>query len=174
MRSPLRLWLLIAPLSLLGVLTGHELAYSLTRTPHEELHGYFDHLPELVLLLAVLTLLGASLVERGTRIALWPFPAVVIAGFVVQEHAERLAHTGSVPFLLDSPVFLVGLGLQIVVAIAAWLCARILVSAIGSAGHPRSRASRVGLIGVAFAPVGEMRASRLARSSRSRAPPDTP
>jgi hypothetical protein len=173
MRSPLRPWLLVTPLSSLGVLAGHELAYSVTRTPQEELHGYFNHLPELLLLLAVLTLLGASLVERGARIALWPFPAVAIAGFVVQEHAERLAHTGSVPFLLGSPVFLVGLGMQIVVAIAAWLCARILVTAVGSTGHPRRRASRVGLIEVAFAPVGEMRASRLARTSRSRAPPVT-
>lgn len=171
MRSPLRPWLLIAPLSSLGVLAGHELAYSVTRTPREDLHGYFNHLPGLVLLLAVLTLLGASLVERGARIALWPFPAVVISAFVVQEHAERLAHTGSVPILLGSPVFVVGLGFQVIIAIAAWLCARVLVSAIGSTGHPRSRAPRVGLIEVAFAPVGEVRALRLARTGRSRAPP---
>ena len=174
MRSPLHPWLLITPLSTLGLLAGHELAYSVTSTPREELHGYFNHLPGLVLLLVVLTLLGASLVERGARIALWPFPAVVISGIVVQEHAERLAHTGSVPFLLDSPVFLVGLGLQIIIAIAFWVCARILVSAVGSTGCAKRKASLVGLIEVAFAPAEEMRAACLARTIRSRAPPLTP
>lgn len=174
MRSPLRPWLLITPLSALGVLGGHELAYSLTRTPQQEFHGYLSHLPGACLLLALLTLLGASLVERGARIALWPFPAVAITGFVVQEHLERVAHTGSVPFLLDSPVFVAGLGIQAVVAIIAWLCARLLIRVVGAADAWRRRAFGVGLLEVAFAPVTPMRVVRLARAGRSRAPPITP
>lgn len=170
MHRPLRPWLLITPLSALGVLVGHELAYALTRTPREELHGYLSHLPELGLLLALLTLLGASFVERGARIALWPFPAVAITGFVVQEHVERLAHTGSLPFLLDKPVFLVGLGLQAVVAIVAWLCARLLVRVVGATGSKR-RNLAFSLFELVFCPFTRPRVERLAGATRSRAPP---
>ena len=170
MRRPLRPWLLIAPLSALGVLVGHELAYSATGTPKEEFHGYLSHLPELSLLLTLLTLFGASLVERGSRIALWPFPAVVIAGFVAQEHAERLAHTGSVPFLLDRPVFLVGLGIQVVVALVAWLCARALVRAVGTTGSKR-RGAAVHVVEIEFCPFTRPRRDRVAGTTRSRAPP---
>ena len=132
--------------------------------------GYLSHLPELGLLLTLLTLLGASFVERGSRIALWPFPAVAITGFVVQEHVERLAHTGSFPFLLDKPVFLVGLGLQVVVAIVAWLCARLLVHVVGATGSKR-RNSAFSLLAIAFWPFTRPRVERLAGATRSRAPP---
>ncbi len=115
------------------MLAGHEIAYALTSTPHEELHGYLSHLPQVTLLLALLSLLGASFVERGSRLALWPFPAVAMTGFVTQEHIERLAHDGSVPFLLDKPFFLVGLVLQALIAITAWLLARLLVRVVGAA-----------------------------------------
>lgn len=170
-RSPLRPWLLITPLSLLGVLGGHELAYSLSRTPHQELHAYLSHLPGVCLILAVLTLVGASLVERGARIALWPFPAVAITGFVVQEHAERIAHTGSVPFLFDRPVFVVGLGIQLVVAIVAFLFARLLIRVVGSVDARSGRAFGSGLIEIEFASVPPARSVRLVRAGRSRAPP---
>jgi hypothetical protein len=173
-RSPLRPWLLITPLSLLGVLGGHELTYLLTRTPQRELHEYLGHLPEVCLLLALLTLIGASLVERGARIVLWPFPAVAITGFVVQEHVERIAHTGSVPFLLDSPAFVVGLGIQLVVAIIAFLCARLLIRVVGSVDARNGRAFGSGLIEIEFAPVTPARSVRLVRAGRSRAPPIAP
>lgn len=137
MRRPLRPWLLVVPLGTLGVLTGHEIAYALTSTPHDELHGYLSHLPQVALLLSVLALVGASFVERGRRLALWPFPAVAIAGFVVQEHVERVVHDGSVPFLFDRPFFLVGLAVQVLVAVAAWLLARLLVRLVGSPARER-------------------------------------
>lgn len=136
-RRSLRPWLVVAPLATFGVLVGHEIAYALSRTPYEDLHGYMAHLPQVGLLLALLSLVGASFVERGQRLAMWPFPAVAIAGFVAQEHVERLAHSGSLPFLLDKPFFLIGLGIQSVVAIAAWLLARLLVRIVRSA-EPRT------------------------------------
>ncbi len=142
MRRSLRPWLLVVPLATLGVLAGHEIAYALTSTPPEELHGYMSHVPQITLLLTLLSLLGASFVERGRRLARWPFPAVALAGFVAQEHIERLAHDGSVPFLLDKPFFLVGLVVQALIAIAAWLLARLLVHVVGSAQPERNR--RVG------------------------------
>ena len=129
-------WLLVLPLATVGVVTGHGIAYALTGTPDTELHAYLSHLPEVALLLTLLSLLGAAFVERGSRIALWPFPAVAIAGFVAQEHLERLAHSGSIPFLLDEPFFLVGLALQALVAIAAWLLARLLIRVVGVDPEP--------------------------------------
>lgn len=139
-RRSLRPWLLTVPLAALGVVAGHEIAYALTNTADEELHGYMSHLPQVALLVTLLSLLGAAFVERGSRLALWPFPAVAMAGFVAQEHIERLAHSGSVPFLLDKPFFLVGLVVQAVVAIAAWLLARLLIRIVGAAQSERNRA----------------------------------
>lgn len=132
MRRSLRPWLVVVPLATFGVLAGHEIAYALSRTPHGDLHGYMSHLPQVALLLALLSLVGASFVERGHGLTLWPFPAVVLVAFVAQEHLERLAHGGSVPFLLGEPVFLVGLAVQAVIAIAAWLLARMLVQIVGT------------------------------------------
>lgn len=131
MRRCRRPWLVAVPLATLGVLAGHALAYWITGTPAGQIHGYLSHLPHVALLLAVLSVGGASLVERGERLALWPFPAVVVAGFVVQEHVERLAHDGSVPFLLDKPFFVVGLAVQALVAVAVWLLARLLLRLVG-------------------------------------------
>lgn len=130
----LRAWLVIVPLSTLGALGGHRAAYALTGTAGGELHGYLHHAPQAILLLVILALVGAALVERGARVVLWPFPVVVLLGFVLQEHLERLSHTGSVPFLLDQPVFLVGTALQAIVALAAWLVARLLVRTLGRSG----------------------------------------
>lgn len=139
MRRSLTPWIVVVPFGTLGVLAGHEIAYALTSTPREELHGYLNHLPQVVLLLALLSLVGASFVERGARLVLWPFPAVAMAGFVAQEHIERLAHDGSVPFLLDKPFFFVGLVAQALVAAAAWLLARLLVRIVGATGPQRGR-----------------------------------
>jgi hypothetical protein len=166
----LRPWLVVVPLATLGLLGGHELAYAITGTPSAGLHGYLGHLPQLVLLLVLLSLVGASFVERGQRVALWPFPAVVLATFVLQEHLERIAHHGSVPFLLDDRVFQAGLAVQAIVALAAWVLARALVRIVGA---PRSVDRCAWPSAAAWVPAG-----RLILSSRpatgvhgARAPP---
>jgi hypothetical protein len=127
----LRAWIVVVPLSCFGALAGHELTYRLSGTPTEGTHDYLAHAPQLTLLLTIFGVVGAALVERGSRVVLWPFPAVVLAGFVAQEHIERIAHGGSVPFLFDKPFFLVGLAVQTIVALAAWLIARLLVRVVG-------------------------------------------
>jgi hypothetical protein len=120
----------VVPLAALGILVGHEIAYALTGTAREDLHGYLAHLPQIALILALLSLAGAPFVGRGARMALWPFPAVAVAGFVMQEHLERLEHSGSLPFLLDQPVFVVGVVVQCLIAFVAWLTARLLMRAL--------------------------------------------
>lgn len=167
---PVRLWLLVVPIATLGVLAGHELAYSLTSTPRDELHRYMSHLPQVALLLALLSIVGALFVERGHRLALWPFPAVVMVAFIAQEHIERLAHTSSVPFLLDKPFFLVGLAAQTVVALAAWLLARLLLRIVRRPESDRRRGVRDRI--ELSLPSGEVSdCATLTGERHSRAPP---
>lgn len=169
MSRSLRPWGVILPLALLGVLGGHELAYALTGTRGEGLHAYFEHGPQVALLLAVLSFCGAVFVERGARIALWPFLTVVLGTFVAQEHIERMAHGGAFPFLLDKPYFLVGLVLQSIVAVLAWLVARLLIRAVGKRV---AREVRLLARSVVLAPrCSQAPASATAGSLRSRAPP---
>lgn len=160
------------PIASLGVLGGHELAYAVMRTPRAEAHGYLTHAPQVVLALTVLSMLGAALATRGGRLAFWPVPAVAIAGFVAQEHLEQLQHGGSLPFLFDRPVFLVGIAIQCAVALVAWLVARTLLSVV-RVGTVRPRlAARWSSIRKAFeSVVAEIRFG--VGSARPRAPPAT-
>lgn len=124
-------WLVVSPVVAAGVLTGHWLAYQLTATPTEPLHAYLAHAPEVLLIFAAAALLLAAL---GTSInvpSVRTFPLVGLATFVVQEHLERLAHGGGLPMLLTSPAFVVGLTLQIPVALVAWAVARWLLGLVG-------------------------------------------
>jgi hypothetical protein len=120
------------------VLVAHALAYRLTRTPAEPLHGYLDHAPQ-ALLAAALIGLAVGLATRRASVAAWPFAVAAPATFAVQEHTERLLHTGELPWLLTSPFFLVGLALQLPVALVVWALARRLIQALVLAPAPRPR-----------------------------------
>jgi hypothetical protein len=163
-----RPWLVVFPLACAGALAGHEVAYALTGSPHEEVHGYLAHLPQVALLVTLLSLLGAACVERGSRLALWPFPAVVLGGFVLQEHIERAAH-GSAPFLLDERFFLVGLLVQGLVAVVAWLLARLLVRVVGRRASRSRPCTRPVLL--ALPVVGLVEGRFYTGALRLRAPP---
>jgi hypothetical protein len=123
-------WLVVSPVLAGGVLTGHWLAYRLTSTPTDPFHAYLEHAPQVLLLLAgaavILTAFGARLNAPPVK----AFPLVGLATFVFQEHVERLAHGGGVPMLLTSPAFVVGLALQIPVALLAWALARWLLGLV--------------------------------------------
>lgn len=139
MRRTLSPWFLVVALSTIGVGIGHQTAYLLTDAPTDALHGYLSHLPQVALLATLLSLIGACFVERRANVALWPFPVVMVAGFVLQEHLERLAHSGSFPALLDEPTFLIGLIVQFLLGVVCWMLARLLVRIVGRAprtGHP--------------------------------------
>ena len=124
-------WLVVAPVVAAGVLTGHWLAYRLTATPTEPLHAYLEHAPQVLLLLAAAALALSALGARINAPPVRTFPLMGLAIFVVQEHLERLAHGGGLPMLLTSPPFIVGLALQIPVALAAWAVARWLLGLVG-------------------------------------------
>ena len=127
-------WLVVSPVVAAGVLTGHWLAYRLTATPTEPLHAYLEHAPQVLLLLTVAAVILAALGAVRERATLRAFPLVGLTTFVLQEHLERLVHGGGLPVLLTSPAFVVGLALQVPVALAAWALARWLLGLVGEAG----------------------------------------
>jgi len=130
-----RAWLVVGPAVIAGVLAGHELAYSVTGTREGPTHDYLAHMPQVLLILVVLGLVTARIGARIRLPPVWQLPVVAVATFVVQEHVERLVHTGGVPFILTTPVFLVGVVLQLPIAALAWLLTRSVLEALAVPGR---------------------------------------
>ena len=125
-----RAWLAVSPVVAAGVFVAHSLAYRLTGTPSAPLHSYLAHAPQVLLVLA---LAGFVIGGLGARLDTPParaFPLAALATFVIQEHVERIAHGGELVSLVTSPAFLVGVALQIPVALVAWALARWLLAAV--------------------------------------------
>jgi hypothetical protein len=142
-------WALVTPIAAAGLLVTHALAYRLTGTSLGRTHDYLDHAPQVVLILASLGLLGLALQERSlSRASLWWFAPLAPLGFVAQEHVERLAHTGELPWLLTTPAFLVGLVLQLPVVLT---CALVVRRVVGTLTARRS--VRRGSPGEAWLPL---------------------
>jgi hypothetical protein len=117
-------WLVTLPFAAASVLVGHALAYRLTGTPMGNVHGYLDHVPQVVFILVSVAVLGLAADTRSRRRSPVPLAGLAVVSFALQEHLERLAHTGHVPFLLLSPVFWLGFVLQAPLAIVIWLVSR--------------------------------------------------
>jgi hypothetical protein len=138
-----RAWLVVSPVLAAGVLVAHTLAYRLTGTPTDAFHAYLAHIPQILLLAA---LAGLGLGGLGPRVDAprpWFFAAVAVTTFVAQEHLERLVHGAGVSMLVTTPAFVVGVLLQIPVALVAWGLARWLLAVVGDRrlrypGPPRS------------------------------------
>jgi hypothetical protein len=150
-RSPL---LLSLPLVLTGSALAHSLAYGLVEPDAQARgallrasgHAYLQ-LGSLAAaaacaLLVVAMLRHAALVGRRGRASDPPpllfalLPPIV---FALQEHLERLLHTGEVPFAAAlEPTFLVGLLLQLPFALVAYAAARALLRASEWLGAPAS------------------------------------
>jgi hypothetical protein len=124
-------WVLVTPIAAAGVLLTHALAYAVTGTAPGPAHEYLAHAPQVVGLLASLGLVGLAVQERSlSRSSAWWFVPLAPAGFVCQEHVERLAHTGDLPWLLTTPAFLLGLALQLPVALVCVLVVRRVVGTL--------------------------------------------
>ena len=159
-------WLLTAPLLVLSLLAGHSLGYRwAVADPHARAHlledsghGYFSYAP---LLIAVgFTLIAAALaariraVARGDRMSgspPWLFALVPPVAFVVQELTERLIHSGHVHAgTLAEPAVLIGLVLQLPLAVIALGLAWLLAEAADHLGHviaerPKDRLALISL-----------------------------
>lgn len=119
-------WSLVLSLSAAGTLAGHEAAYRLAGTETDDLHGYLEHAPQILLALLLPAALVAVSATRGAPRP-WLFALLGVSGFTLLEYAERLAH-GETPWLLFvTPLYLLGLALQLPFALAAWWLARTLL-----------------------------------------------
>ena len=184
-------WLSTAPLMLGGLLGGHWLGYRLAiPDAHNRAdalahsgHGYLGSAP-LALTTSVLVLIAALIFRalagfRGQPGRAAASPTIVLlspAAFVIQEHVERLVHTGQVPWTAAlQPTFLVGLALQLPFALAALLIAWALDSAAHAVGRALAAAAPRPLLPV-FVPLpayvtAAPRPAGLARGYGERAPP---
>jgi hypothetical protein len=142
-------WALVTPVSAAGILAGHAVAYALTGTDPGATHAYLAHAPQVVAVLATIGLVGLALQERGVgRRSFASFALLAPLGFASQEHLERLVHTGELPWLLTTPAFLVGVALQVPVAL---LCVVVARRATGSLKE--FLPARPGLLGEAWSPL---------------------
>ena len=119
-------WALVTPVAVAGILAAHAVAYRLTGAEAGSLHAYLDHAPQVVAVLGALGLVGLAVQERSRRPPVFAFAFLAPIGFACQEHLERLVHTGDLPWLLTTQTFLVGLLLQLPVALlCAWVARRV-------------------------------------------------
>ena len=138
-RRRLLAWVLVTPVAAAGVLVTHPLAYRLTGTKPGPVHEYLAHVPQVVVVLASIALVGLAVQERSlSRLsARWVAPLAPV-GFACQEHLERLVHEGHVPWLLTSPTFLLGLALQLPVTLACVLLVRRIIGTLTGVRRRRS------------------------------------
>jgi hypothetical protein len=165
-------WTLTLPLVGASVLVGHALAYALTGTAPGSMHDYLGHAPQVLAVLAVVGLLGLAIDQRAERLATTPFAGLGVAVFAVQEHLERVAHTGDVPLLLGDRTFLVGLLLQIPVGLVSLWIARRLAAVLGGAPAVAARPPIVATVLLAWTPVARaIRRPPLSTTTLGRGPP---
>lgn len=118
------LWPVVLLLAAVGILIGHDLSYRLAGVDPGGIHAYLAHAPQfLVALLVPAVLLSLSASASPPKPAL--FALLGAGGFTLIEHVERALH-GEIPWLLTTPVFLLGLLMQLPFALAAWWLARML------------------------------------------------
>jgi hypothetical protein len=177
-------WLLSLPLATAGWLAAHSLAYTLA-APRDH-HGGLLAAP--ILIACAITVMLALAIHDGVRHAAPArVPARQVAllpplGFVTQEHLERLIELNELPVgTVLEPVFLVGMALQLPVALLVLALARGVLAigyALGRelrvARAPRPRTSAV--VPVLRAPLAPelIRPPVLATGHSGRAPPALP
>jgi hypothetical protein len=163
-------WLFTLAFAAAGTLVAHALAYRVAGEPLGQVHAYLEHVPQVLLVLATLAACTLALTRGTATPPAWPFPLVAVGAFVAQEHIERLAHTGQFPWLLTQPVFLLGVGLQLPVALAAWALAKRLLGALATTSTVHGRLLPRLLLEIA-SPGDDPAAGSTSAPIRARAPP---
>jgi len=135
-------WFLSLPLAAAGWLAAHSLAYTLV-APHDH-HGGLAAAP--ILIACAITVLLAVAIHDGLRRAAparvpnWPVALLPPLGFTIQEHLERLIERNELPLgTVLEPVFLVGIALQLPVALIVLALARGVLAV----GHALGQGVRV-------------------------------
>jgi hypothetical protein len=140
---PALAWLVALPLIALGTQAAHALDYRLVLPGAERArileatgHDYFSGAPQFLAICLTVLLVALTLHVAGRRSAklngmpAWPFAALPPLAFALQEHLERLMHTGDVPWGAGlEPTFLPGFLLQLPFALLAFAVARALLGA---------------------------------------------
>jgi hypothetical protein len=180
-------WALTLPFVLLGTQAAHALAYELVYPQaHARIllatgHSYLTYLP-LALALAGAVALAALCVAavdaaRGRparKLPAWAFALLPPAMFVAQEVLELSLHSGTFGWrALLAPTFVPGLLLQLPIALAAYIAARLLLRTaehIGSA-LARPRGARPTLQLIAPLAASTLRARVLVAGRSARGPP---
>ncbi len=164
-------WVLTLPVAAAGVLVAHDLAYRLTGVAGGPTHAYLAHAPQVLAILVLFGVFAFAFQARGGSPSAAPFALLSMGGFVVQEHVERVVHDGALPFLLTERTFLLGLLLQVPVAVACtWIVRRVLGALRAPARRSPPRISRLRLA-LAVPCVEAASALAPAGGKRSRAPP---
>jgi hypothetical protein len=180
-------WALTLPLVLLGTQAAHALAYDLVypqahgRILLETGHGYLTWLP-LTLALAgavALAALGVAAADaaRGRparELPAWAFAFLPPATFVMQELLELSLHTGTFGWrAFLAPTFLPGVALQLPIALAAYLAARLLLRTAERVGRALAQSPILHASTPLFvAPEAPLLRARVVGSGRSsRGPP---
>ena len=166
-------WGLVTPVAAAGVLVAHALAYRLTGTQPGAAHAYLEHVPQVVAILASVALVGLALQDRSlSRASSWWFAPLAPLGFAAQEHVERLAHTGHLPWLLTTPAFLLGLALQLPVTLLCVIVVRRITGTV-TLRPPRPGALGASWLSLTATPLLVPDAARPPRPS-GRGPPAPP
>lgn len=186
---PRAAWLVALGLLGAGWVTAHVVSYMLVVPAAERGqmlaqtgHGYFRP-ADFVILCGILTLAGLVLCVLSGTAHRTPSPRTLallpLVGFVMHEHLERMAVSGAFPtHLVAEPRFLLGLVLQIPFALAALVCARVLLRAARrlalSLAGPQSRLAAVEWLSAVLPPLPDLpRRPVLAAGYSERGPPHT-
>lgn len=156
--KPLRAALLSIPVIAGASLAAHGLAYqlafpdahtreqALTESGHGYLRftsGFFALCVALVLAYAIVHALRAARGQAQRPVPFWPYLVLPFALFTVQEHTERFVKTGVFPVdAVLARTFLVGLVLQLPVALIAYAIARVVVAVAREVGRLLAGAPR--------------------------------
>lgn len=156
-------WFSAVPLALLGAQLAHVVDYRLIEpSAHERTellagtgHAYFSYGVFFIALIGAATVAGfvaqalAAYNGRSHRAPrCLPLVLLPVLTFVFQEHLERVLHDGHFPWTAAlEPIFLLGLALQLPIALAMYWVARLLLRTAQELGRAFAEAPTAPVLG---------------------------